>query len=323
MQMKRTYIAGWLAGLILLASCQKDLDYFQPDPGSGPDTTWVAAPTSSMPVGQILEDIRKEPVTDSFQISLGAATTAITASGLTYFFTVGTLVNDSNQVITGTVTLESMLARKKGDFIRMGVTSDNIMLSNEAAIYSRFTQNQRELSVRNGSSLRISFTEPQPRQGLFLYGGSPAGSFQHHWNLLGDSLFNSIYPANQVYQVTTNKTGWVGAGTEINPGSSAMVSLSVALPSNYTNANTLVYLVFEQTPLVQALQGDQAQRRFRSGLLPVNQPVRLVVLSRQANTYFMGIQSIITEQSTSGIQQVNISPVISNLQQVNAMLDGL
>ncbi|HRF27410.1 MAG TPA: hypothetical protein PKW54_08725 [Ferruginibacter sp.] len=323
MQSKCKNIMGCLAVMAILSSCQKDLDYFQPDPGAGPDTAWVATPSNSMAVGRIMDDIRRQPETDSFQISLGATTTAITASGLTFLFTVGTLVNDSNQVVTGTVTLESMLLRKKGDYIRMGVSSDNILLSNEAAIFTRFTQYQRELSVRNGSSLRFSFPEPQPRQGLSMYEGTSFSSFRHHWNPLTDSLLNSIYPANQSYQVGTNKTGWVAAGTVLNPGSSGEVSLSVALPSNYTNANSLVYLVSEQMPLVQALQGDQAQRRFRSGLLPVNQSIRLIVLSKQDNIYFMGTQTVITQPSSTGVQQVNIIPVISSLQQVNAMLDGL
>src|SRR5215218_5343475 len=65
-----------------LTACQKDIDYFLPDPGQpfGPDTNWYSTINTNMPVVALKNSLLLETKTDSTDISNGLS--LITGSGL-------------------------------------------------------------------------------------------------------------------------------------------------------------------------------------------------------------------------------------------------
>ena len=73
------------------------------------------------------------------------------------------------------------------------------------------------------------------------------------------------------------------------------------------------------------MYGNATLRRFMSAKVPVNQPVTVVVVSRQGDDYYLGHETTTTSTSVaaSGIQSVAITPVKKTLDEVKQYLAAL
>ena len=100
--------------------------------------------------------------------------------------------------------------------------------------------------------------------------------------------------------------------------------LSVKLPANYTNTNTTAYISFNNIECVAALKANVALRSFTSPLLPTNKPVTIIILSKQAGDYYLGMQQTTTTlNSTNPSATIFITPVKKSLEYVKTFLNSL
>src|SRR5438876_31465 len=115
---RKLILITYLAGMIFLGSCQKDIDTFTPN-GSpiGADTNWVATVTDNQPINQLRQLLRKDVSLDSLDATAGG--TIQTSEGLSVVLPPQVWVLQNGQLATGKIYVESMLLKKKGDLVIM------------------------------------------------------------------------------------------------------------------------------------------------------------------------------------------------------------
>lgn len=315
----------WALAAGLMASCQKDLDVIIADPVTGPDNTWFNILDSNMAVARLQNDLR--PGSQNELVSFTPAAVSIqTLSGLQCNFPQGAFVTASGLPVTGNVRVESLLLKKKGDLVRMGIptTSNGSLLVSGGAFYLRLMKDGQELQLAPSKTVSIRFNDAPTNPAMQVFFGAPGNTGMFNWLPSMDSV-NRVYALSQAYEVISNRLRWINCDYFYDSAGTAQTTVTPVLPSNYTNANTVAYIVFHDMRSVVGLTGNATTRKFISGRLPVNKQVTLIILSKQGNDYFMGHQQLTTAVSPSvtGPQQVTITPVISTLANINAYLDTL
>lgn len=315
-----------LITVTFLGSCQKDLDEFIPDPTSGPDSTWYNIINNTMPVSdlkaRLLLDIRR----DSLSLT-NTSTTYLTGADLQLAIPAGALSSLNNIPVTGNITLESHLIKKKGDFIRMGIPtiSNGRMLVSGGAFFIRFLKDGNELKVTQQNNIIARIPDPAPTPLMKKFDGDESNPVSFNWLQNLDTAFNNVTALNQIYQVSTNTLRWINCDYFYDTAGIQQTTVSAILPYNYTNANSMAFTVFNDMRSVVGMYGNATTRKFSTGRLPVNKSITVVVISKQGNDYFLGHEQVITTgiPGTVGYMPVTLTPVITTLDNIKAYLDTL
>lgn len=330
MTIKTTYLRflapALVCCLILLNSCQRDLDYIVQNPNAGPDTTWVNTPDSSMPVGQLQNALLLQTRTDSFTLNAGTAITVDLSSGLRAAVTAGALWNDSSLPAFGLIHARSLLLTRKGDFIRMGITTSESdrALETGGAYFLRFQKDQEELHVSQGRQIIGIFDAPATFQDMSVYSGSATTiPLMFDWSREQDSLNNFVVAPGQSYSVYSNKLNWISASRPAASIQQNTTRIALDLPSNYTNQNSKAYIVLNNKLCIVPMPGNASLRQFISYPVLSGEQATVVVISRQGNDYFMGTQQITTNPVTTGTQLVSVTPTITTLNNMITFLNSL
>ena len=310
----------------MLSSCQRDLDNIVVDTIIGPDTAWVALPDSSMLVGQLQQELLLTPSTDSFLLTPGAVTTVNTSSGLRTTISAGSLVNDSLVPAFGSVTVHSLLLNKKGDYIRMGLSTMNNDRALEVAgsYLLQFSQHQQTLQLGQGRQIISQFDANNPTQGLSVYTGASTYPFWFNWTRPLDSTANYVIPSGQTYGVYTNALGWISAARvfgNLQQGPPGIIHVN--LPPNYTNKNTRAYIVINNRLSVIPMYGNSSLKQFISLEVPSGEQARIVVLSKQDTDYYMGSEQISILPGSGTPQTVSVTPTITSFNNMINFLSSL
>ncbi len=315
------------AGLYLSA-CQKNSDIFVPDPSqiNGPDTNWYSVIAPTMPVSSLKEGLATEVYTDSIQVNSNTAYIT-TPFGLLCGFPPHCCAGNSGQTITGTVKVDLMLVKKKGDMIKQNrpTTSNNRLLVSAGEIFVRLKQNNQDLQLAPGVKITLRFPDAPINTQMRFFAGDETNPQQFNWLPNPDQVNNTIGITSQNYEVQTNRLRWVGVEYIYDTTGIALTTVTTQLDPQFTNANTIVYAVFKDYRSVVALNGDLSTRKFSSVKLPVGKEITVIVLSKQGNDYFMDHKTVTTvsSASTPGNQTVQVKPVITTLANIKTYLDTL
>ncbi len=309
-----TGTVGWLT------SCQKSVETFVPDPGqpTGSDTTWVADVSNSMPISMLKESILLQPLTDS--LSSNNTDSLVTSSGFKLILPESSLQKLDSTRIDGPVKIDYLALQKKGDLVRMNLPTviDSAVISAAGTFFISFTKNGSELKLRPFSALRLTMPfQSAPAPNKFFYGEGGAGTI-YNWRINADSATNYLQPGNGNYQATVTTLNWILAGYTL-PAFGTNVEL--ALPVQYTNANTASYIVLKDYFSVISMSADVAAKKFRCGILPENITATAVVISKQGQDYFAGTQTFTV--ANGELKIVNVLPVKTTMQALQQLLDGL
>ncbi len=318
----------FLYSLFIIAigsSCQKDLDMFVPDPIAGPDSTWFNTLSNSMPVASLKADLLLPSFKDS--IVLGNAPVSLNAgSGLLCGFPGNSILTATNQTVTGKVELETYLLQKKGDMIRMGTptTSNGRVLVSGGELFIRLTKDGNDLQLAQGSSVSIRYADSQPSPLMSLFFGSESNPAVFDWLPNMDTI-NRVYALSQTYEILSNRLRWINCDMFYDTTGIPQTIVSAGLPSNYTNANTVAFTVFDDMRSVIGMYGNAVTRKFSTGKLPVNKPITVIIISKQGNDYYLGHEQVTTagNSGTTGAQTVAVTPVLTSLVNIKAYLDNL
>lgn len=328
MGMKMKHVLILIFMISILSSCQKNLDIIVTDPNAGPDTSWCTTITETMQVSRLREDLRMEVFADSFQLNAGAMTNFQSASGLSLSLMGGDLITPNNQPYFGLVKMKSILLNSIGDMVRMGAqtTSYGELLETGGAFdFNLLSSNNEPLAIKYDRPISIKYQFAQPSiQGMQVFKGDMMAPPASNWILVQDS-FNFILPGlGNNYEVITNQMRWINCDQFVNTPSNQLTKLAVVLPSNYTNANTIVFTSFDNRSSVVGMRGNPVDREFQSENIPVNEPVTVSVISKQGGNYFLGHLSITTTFPAVGnFQHIAITPVITNLNNINTYISTL
>lgn len=305
-------ITVWLL-MLAMASCQKDYDFFEEI--SGMDTSWVTTVSPLAPVAELQSTLMKPFLMDSFNVS-GQVATLINNQGLRCIFPVD-LVTQTGTLATGEVTLHSYLFNRKGDFIRnqISTVSNNGLLETNGILFIRLKKNEETVSLSQ-SPARFQYEAPGLISGLQVY----FSSSPEYWQKTGSPQMNNVIFSQNNYIVNTMQLGWMAAAKPVDSLTDPL-RVSISLPSQYTNSNTCAWVVLNHKTSIIKMEADMQAKKFRCSLLPPNQDITIIVLSKQAGSYFMG--KIETNTSMAASQTLGVTPVINSLQNINTYLDSL
>lgn len=314
-----------ISGIVLLNACKKNSDVFVPDPGqvTGPDTNWVSNITASMPASVLKASLSIEPYRDSFEINANSVTIT-TPFGLECTFTPNCAVDNSGPV-TGKVYVELLLVKKKGDMIRMDkpTTSDGRLLVSGGEIFVNLSKNGNNLHLAQGARVYIRYQDAPVSTQMKFFNGDESSIEKFNWIRNLDSSSNIIVPSSLGYQVVSNSLRWINCDYFYDSTNANRTKVQTELPSHFTNANTNVYMVFNDMRTVMGMYGDPYVKKFISGKVPVGKAVTIVVLSKQGNDLYLGKQTITTAIGVGGTasnQNVSILPVKTSKTDILAYL---
>ena len=326
---RKIIIVILLAAGFLLNACQKNIDVFVPDAGqlNGPDTSWYSSITSTMPVAELKNNLTTVSYTDSFQVNNNTAYIN-TPFGLQCGFPPNCCVGNTGQAITGTVQVELMLVKKKGDMIKLNkpTTSNDRLLVSGGEIFIRLKKDNQELQLASNVKIQLRYPVDLPiSTQMKLFMGVESNPERFNWLPNTDLVNNTLTITPQNYEIQTNHLRWINADYFYDTTGISRVSVTAELASYFTNANTIAYTVFKDFRSVVGMYGDITTRKFSTGKLPVGKAITVVVISKQGNDYFLGSENTTTAVPTSGtgIQPVAIIPVKKSLSDILNFLSNL
>jgi len=301
-----------------LFSCQKNLDYFVADENAlnAPDTVWYNNVTADMPVSLLKNELRYAYTRQNSNLQGGAVNHISLGSGLNVDIPAGALTDSSGQPYLGAMQVESVLLRTKGDYIRMGLSDISFghQMIHGGSYYLNFYNNSgQRLWVNQNTSVDVSFQSPLPYSSdMKIFKGQINGQDGNNWELANPS--NVLNQSGGVYHTSVNELSWISCSYVPDLSSTEQTRVALSLPSNYTNANTIAFIVYDQLESVLALGPNQTQRKFTSVDIAKNEPAKIIVLSKQGGQYFLGYADIVTQNAgQSGFQEISIVPTITTL----------
>ncbi len=317
-----------LSMLICLTACQKNIDLFVADPVQiFADTVWQNNLPSNAVVASLKNELKAPKIIDSFSysntgvvFSSGNISLTVPANGLT---------NNNGTVPTGIVKRESLLLQKKGDFIAMNMptTINGKLLVTGGAFFLGLKNNNIPLAVSSGNKLTVRYnnTLPVPNNHIYNAVVDSTTGFFIRWEQNNDTALNRSLVTANGYEIQTNKLQYVQTAHSFDTAGMLQTTVSLNLPTQYTNLNTVAYISFNSIESVAGFTANVATRKFVSSLLPINKSVTIVVISKQGSDYYLGTFQTVTTVSISGtsIQEINIMPVKRSLQIIKNFLDGL
>ena len=325
---RKTIIHILLAGIIFLSACEKNTDIFVPDPGqpNGPDTTWHSTISTTMPVSNLKTSLLFEPYIDSIEVNNNIAT-VLTPFGIQVNFPANSCVNTSGQPVTGRIRVEIMLLKKKGDMVRMSkpTTFDDSLLVTAGEIYISLKKDGQVLQLAPNAKINIRYTDIPTNQSMKLFVGDESNAQQFNWLPVPVSTNNILNVGTQNYEIYTNHLRWTSVAYGFDLSTVAKVNVTATLAPYFTNANTVAFTVFKDFRSVAGMYGDINTRKFSTGKLPVGKAITVVVISKQANDYYLGYESAITAIPTNGTgnQFVPVTPIKRSLPDILYYLSTL
>jgi len=324
--MKKKFITAFMIGAgFLLASCQKDVDLFIPITGQsiGPDTTWYSNVTVDMPVNVLRSALLKPAGSDTITVNALADSVRF-GPFVICRFPPFSCVTAAGVPVTGEVTVEWNIVQSKGDMIRMNRPNssyDRILL-NGGQVFITLKKDGQVLQLAPGIKLGVNFTEANNTASMDFFSGTETFS-GFTWQPNPDIINNSISTVAGGYQMQTNRLGWTGYARFFDTTGLSRRKLMADLPANYTNANTLLFAVFDNQASVIALSPDVSSRKFVSPLLPDGKTVSLVAISKQEDDYYFAKTPVLISGIGTGNQVVPMTALKKTLPEIIALLAAL
>ena len=325
--MNKIIIASIFFTVVLMASCQKDVDIFTPNgTTSGIDTNWISSPISSLLITELKHSLVREPVIDSMNSTLGG--TINTIDGLSLILTTQSLVLPNGVAATGKVYAETMLINKKGDMVKMDkpTTSNNRILISGGEVYVKFRKDAEELHLAPNKRLYLKYADPAPSAQMSVFYGDESNPNQFNWIPAHDS--SEVYPNTQNpvigYEARVGNLRWINID-HFDDTSGQRINITASLPIDYTNANTEIYVIFRDQKTVLTMYGNPVEKKFIIGKIPVGKAVTVVSITKKGtNSYFLSHENIITGQSgTINGQTVPLNPQPTSLPDIKLYLATL
>ena len=158
-----------------------------------------------------------------------------------------------------------------------------------------------------------------------FFAGDETNVERFNWGPNPDLSNNFINIGSQAYDIFTNHLRWINLAYVVDVNSVPKISLVADLAPYFTNANTIAFTVFKDLRSAVAMKGDQNTRKFITGKLPVGKQITVVVISKQADDYYLGYESAVTQipATNSLTQHVQVVPIKRTLPEIISYLSTL
>ncbi len=246
-------------------------------------------------------------------------------------------MNGSN-LTNGTIHIAAYSLSKKGDLIKFiqSTTHRGTLFENLGIFCIRAYKDNKELLLAKNSKITIRFSNNKNSAGqdIKLFTGvenpTPLLSNHHYFNFSWDEQKDGVEiktypngsPGNNTstgFEVTTNKLNWIGVGKPLE-NTNFSASFAVVLPLNFTNKNTMVFAVLDETNTVAQLSSNFSGRAFTIDHFPSNKKFTLLSISKIGKDFYFDSR-INNVASNNAAYKLNPSKV--TLSYISSILDNL
>ena len=313
-----------------LFSCQKDLDILVPDniQMNGLDTTWYTTTTENMSAVELKHDIQEAFDLDTVSLNGGTGLSFITASELHFSINPGSIITGSGYAHLGNMIVKSMFANSIGKsalMMKQSLSNTGNLLSSGGTFFVAFyNMNNEELFISPNNNITVSYRSDNSNVGMKIFEENQIDLLYSNWQQPADSMQNNITVLSDNHIVHFNHTGWVNCSTE-DFYNDQQSKISLHLPANYTNANTIAFLAFDDLKAVINFNVDVSGRLFKTGFLPAGKQAIVTVISKQGGYYYIKQENITTSSTATsgGYQVISMTPVITSFSELKNSLRGL
>ena len=254
--------------------------------------TYTVLPTGS--IDDLVDDLQADQLIQLFYMNSEWGATLITNSQALFTFDPNSFETGDGNPVTGQVEIRIIELYTKGDILRYGrpTISNNGILRSDGEFHVEVLQDGQQLQLKSGYSYKINIPNNNPdsemrffegvaqdEDFLWIELGGPNGELNwvgiNEW-AVGDSI-EQWYDFG--YEIFSDRFGWLNCDAFYDYPPEELTEISVTLPENYTNQNTLVYLVFNDENTILPLWGNSEDMAFASGLVPLGVEATIVVLA--------------------------------------------
>jgi hypothetical protein len=337
--MKRILQLSMIVLMAALTACQKDLssDSFVLYSGNAMnDTVWTRFIPLTASVNAITDSTAPEVFAGEFNPTI--TDTLRSTNGLEIAIPANTCVNLNGQAITDRVKLEVTRLQTKGDLLRslqLTTTDNKRILELTGTFFIKATSGSQEVRIKQNGGIKIRFTDTGDiKTNLNLFSGiesNPAPSWgidtSFTWNRNADTgrvnTWNygpgSQSIINKGYEFIARNFRWFAVGRYID-SSISRTKLSVILPPNYTNKNTIAFAVLKDKRAVITLRADYTSRTFAAPEVPVNTALTIVSITKIGTSFYLGSRAIVDASSSPAF---TITPEKKTVKQLIDFLNTL
>ena len=313
-----------------LFSCEKNTDIIVPDPNqlNGPDTTWYNSITENMSAVALKNEIQSGYDIDTVSLNGGTGLNFITSSSLYFSINPGSIITGTGEIYLGNMIVKSMNANTIGKcalMMKQSLSNVGHLLSSGGTFFVAFYNlNNEELFISPNNNISVTYHSENYYGGMKLFVENQIDLLYSNWQKPSDSSQNNITVYSDYHTAHLNHTGWVNCSTE-DFYNNQLSKISLRLPSNYTNANTIAFLSFDGLKSVINFDADVPGRIFKTGCLPAARQAIVTVISKQGGYYYMKQKNITTlsTATSGGYQVINLTPVVSSISELKNSLSGL
>ena len=319
--------------LLTFSSCKKDTDITILNPGTGLDTSWYNNYNAGMKSVQLKNELNTDFETDFVNLNSGNNHTLNICNNSLVLTLPANSIVDSNRVLyRGLLNVKSKIIYNNGLNINMLKTAkdqNGKLLQTLVSFYvAILDSSNKEMFIADNNYINVSFNYDNPAfipTSANLYFGNETGLLSSEWTQASPSNQNNISViGNDNISVNFNEIGWVSC-SRVYGATSQQTKVSINLPSNYTNANTIAYLTIHDKNIALQFDPNTGAKQFQSISVPVGLNAQIVVISKQGNSYFKGSKNIVTSaiNTTGGFQEVQITPTITTFSDMKNYINSL
>ena len=293
------------------------------------DTAWTKKPVSEGFTDSVSNAINNTNFfADTFNVATGRKIKLNDSVEITFPPFACSNFNDNTAITNGTIKVEVLLLKRKGDFIKylIPTTSKSNLLESGGSFFVRISKNGQELSMLPNAYFKLRWNDAAPKTDMKFFTGIP---LMNH-----DSLFTWMPATNgyvtlwdstgmgvakKGYDITSGTTHWINSDFFIDTLTGTRTRLNVTLPLNNTNKNTMVFAVLKNKRTIVRLSADYQTRSFYSLNIPVNSVVTLLTISMIENNFYVDSRDV----TVLNADRFALFPVKKSITEINTILDNL
>ena len=229
--------------------------------------------------------------------------------------------------VAGEVKISLIEVLTKGDMIRYQTPTFSMgqLLESGGMFHISAEQNGQELRLRPGRTIEVQVPNDSFNEMNLFYGDENTEPLD--WIISDSSNVDITEWEDSVgfgvgYQLITDRLGWINC--DYFYGESNLTDAAVSLGSNYSNQNSVVFMVFNDINSVAQMWSDPNTMQFHSGNIPIGYEVTFVViasLSEDENNPEYEFALVPATISPNHLEE--IVPMPATLAEIEAALDNL
>ncbi len=346
----KNFLLTILASLLFLGSqsCGKDTDTFIP----GNPTTTVKSDTSwqedllkltdisssvipLLNIEKLMKDIAADPIEREINAERGGTLT--TPDNVTVEFPANSCTTLNNRPCTGTLKVQILVLRKKGEFLLNNVPTVSLgkQLLSGGAVLVKVLQNGEEVKLGRNVSYKIRFLPTGTVDTeMKLFDGKQAGRFNFLWTPIAP-ITSTSQPQLNIwrdssqgrttfgYDLSLDRFSWINCDKFSGDSTTLTNKFCVALADTFTNQNTSVFVVFKEINSVINLIGDGRVRQFCVPAnyrgLPIGKLVTLISITSIKDHIYIGKK----DATISANASIRLEPTLTTKEAAKEIIKNL